>query len=178
MEESIFKKTGIDLFIDSSSVIKQPQLIEVGNHVAIDVGVYISTKATIGDYVHIAPYSCIIGGKESELIMEHFSGISAGCKILCGSDDYTKGLMNPQVPIEYRNPKISFVKFEKFSCIGVNCVVMPGVTLAEGSVIGSNSVVTKDTEPWTIYVGSPAKPVKIRDKELILENAKKLGYEF
>lgn len=178
MAELTFKQIGIDLFIDSSSVIKQPQLIEVGDHVAIDVGVYIATKATIGDYVHIAPYSCIIGGKESELIMEHFSGISAGCKILCGSDDYTKGLMNPQVPIEYRNPKISFVKFEKFSCVGVNCIVMPGVTLAEGSVIGSNSVVTKDTEPWTIYVGSPAKPVKMRDNKLILENAKKLGYEF
>ena len=178
MEELIFKKTGIDLFVDSRSVIKQPQLVELGDHVAIDVGVYISTKAVIGDYVHIAPYACVIGGKESELIMEHFSGISAGCKILCGSDDYTKGLMNPQVPIKYRNPKISFVKFERFSCLGVNCVVMPGITLAEGSVIGSNSVVTKDTEPWTIYVGSPAKPVKIRDSKLILKNTKKLGYEF
>jgi galactoside O-acetyltransferase len=110
--------------------------------------------------------------------MEHFSGISAGCKILCGSDDYTKGLMNPQVPIEYRNTKISFVKFEKFSCIGVNSTVMPGVTLTEGSVVGSNSVITKDTEPWTIYVGSPARPIKMRDRNLIIENAKKLGYEF
>jgi galactoside O-acetyltransferase len=55
---------------------------------------------------------------------------------------------------------------------------MPGVTLAEGSVAGSNSVITKDTEPWTIYVGSPAKPIKIRKKETILKNAKKLGYEF
>jgi galactoside O-acetyltransferase len=178
MEELIFKKVGIDLFVDTTSRIKQPQLVELGNHVAIDIGAYISTKASIGDYVHIAPYSCIIGGEKSELIMEHFSGISAGCKILCGSDDYTDGLMNPQVPIEYRNPKISFVKFERFSCVGVNCVVMPGVTLAEGSVIGSNSVLTKDTEPWTIYVGSPAKPVKIRKKETILKNAKKLGYEF
>jgi acetyltransferase-like isoleucine patch superfamily enzyme len=178
MEELIFKRKGIDLFIDKTSVIKQPRLVELGNHVAIDVGVYMSTKAYIGDYVHIAPYACIIGGKDSELVMEHFSGISAGCKILCGSDDYTKGLMNPQVPIEYRNTKISFVKFEKFSCIGVNSTVMPGVTLTEGSVVGSNSVITKDTEPWTIYVGSPARPIKMRDRNLIIENAKKLGYEF
>jgi galactoside O-acetyltransferase len=53
---------------------------------------------------------------------------------------------------------------------------MPGITLAEGSVVGSNSVLTKDTEPWTIYVGSPAKPVGKRDKEIILKNAKELGY--
>lgn len=178
MVESIFKRVGNDLYVHSTSIIKNPELVEFGNHVAIDVGVYITTKAIIGDYVHIAPYSCIIGGSESELIMEHFSGIAAGCKILCGSDDFTTGMMNPQVPKQYRNPKITSVKFERFSCVGVNCVVMPGIILAEGSVLGSNSTLTKHTEPWTVYVGNPAKPIKIRNKDLILDNAKKLGYDF
>jgi galactoside O-acetyltransferase len=108
--------------------------------------------------------------------MGNFAGISAGCKILCGSDDFTKGLMNPQVPIKYRSVKMTTITFEDYSCVGVNCVVMPGITLAEGSVVGSNSVLTKDTEPWTIYVGSPAKPVGKRDKEIIIKNAKELGY--
>jgi len=54
---------------------------------------------------------------------------------------------------------------------------MPGITLAEGSVVGAGSVLTKDTEPWTVYVGSPAKPVSIRDPELALKGAKSLGYE-
>jgi galactoside O-acetyltransferase len=48
--------------------------------------------------------------------------------------------------------------------------------LAEGSVIGANSLVTKSTEPWTIYVGSPAKPVKARPKEKMIEYARRLGY--
>jgi galactoside O-acetyltransferase len=51
---------------------------------------------------------------------------------------------------------------------------MPGVTLSEGSILGANSLLTKDTEPWTIYVGSPAKPVKVREREIIINNAKKL----
>lgn len=176
MEELIFKSVGEDLFVDPTSRIKHPEVIELGNHVAIDMGVYISTSMVIGDYVHIAPYTCVIGGKDSKLVMGNFAGISAGCKILCGSDDFTKGLMNPQVPIKYRSPKVTTITFEDYSCVGVNCVVMPGVTLAEGSVVGSNSVITKDTEPWTIYVGSPAKPVGIRDKETILKNSKELGY--
>lgn len=176
MVELIFKKKGIDLYIDTTSKIKHPNQLELGNHVAIDMGVYLSTSGIIGDYVHIAPYSCIIGGVDSKLIMEDFSGVSAGCKILCGTDDFTKGMMNPQVPQQYRFPKISYVHFKRFSCVGVNSVVMPGVTLAEGSVVGSNSVLTKDTEPWTIYVGNPAKPTKIRDKEIILQFAKELGY--
>jgi acetyltransferase-like isoleucine patch superfamily enzyme len=177
MEELIFKKSGKDLYVDPTSRIKHPESVEFGDHVAIDMGVYASTSMEIGDYVHIAPYTCIIGGKDSKLVMGNFAGISSGCKILCGSDDFTKGLMNPQVPIEYRSPKITTVTFEDYSCVGVNCVVMPGITLAEGSVVGSNSVLTKDTEPWTIYVGSPAKPVGKRDKEIILKNAKELGYK-
>lgn len=174
---STFKYEGDDVYIDSTSRIKNPKSVSLGNHVAIDMGVYISTSAEIGDYVHIAPYTCVIGGVDSFLKMGAFSGISAGSKILCGSDDFTEGLMNPQVPIEYRSPKITTVTFEPFSCVGVNCVVMPGVTLGEGSVVGANSVVTSDTMPWTVYVGSPARPVKRRNKERIIENANKLGYE-
>lgn len=176
MAELTFKSVGIDLYVDPTSRINRPDLIELGNHVAIDIGVYVSTAASIGDYVHIAPYVCVIGGKDSKLVMEHFSGISAGCKILCGSDDFTKGMMNPQVPIEYRSPKISTITFEKFACAGVNSVIMPGVTLREGSVVGSNSVLTADTEPWTVYVGSPARPVKLRDGDVILKHANQLGY--
>ena len=93
MAASIFKKEGIDLYIDTTCRIKHPEQIEIGNHVAIDMGVYLSTSSNIGDYVHIAPYSCIIGGVDSKLIMEEFSGISAGCKILCGSDDYLSTLL-------------------------------------------------------------------------------------
>jgi galactoside O-acetyltransferase len=51
---------------------------------------------------------------------------------------------------------------------------MQGVTLAEGSILGANSLLTKNTEPWTIYVGSPAKPIKIRDKESVIQLGEKL----
>lgn len=172
------RKKGIDLFIHESAIIKRPNILEVGDHVAIDVGVYLSTEAIIGDYVHIAPYVCVIGGEKSKLIMGDFSGISAGCKIICGSDDFTKGMMNPQVPEEFKDVKYTTVTLEDFTCVGVNSVVMPGVTMAIGSVVGAGSVLTKDTEPWTIYVGSPAKPVKIRDKDLIIEHSKKLREKY
>ena len=163
-----FKKSGKDLVVADTAIIKRPNLVEVGNHVCIDVGVYLSTESVIGDYVHIAPYSCIIGGEKSKLIMDDFSGVAAGSKIICGSDDFTKGMMNPQVPNEYKESKYETVTFKKYSCVGVNCVVLPGITLGEGSVVGAGSVVTKDTKPWTIYVGSPAKEVGKRDKTKII----------
>lgn len=174
-----FKSLGNDVFISSRAIIKNPNLCEIGSHVAIDNEVTISTLLIIGDYVHIAPDVTVIGGINSKLVLDNFSFIAAGTKIVCGSEDYTGGgLVGPTIPKEYRVINYSTVTFQKFAGCGVNCSIMPGVTLAEGSILGANSLLTKDTEPWTIYVGSPAKPVKKRKKDIIIKNAKKLGYEF
>jgi len=171
-----FLSYGEDVFISDQAIIKHPHLCRIGSHVAID-NVTFSTVVDIGDYIHIAPYVCAIGGTNSKVILEDFSFVAAGTKIVAGSDDYTGlGLVSPVVPMEYRSVTFSSVIFKKFSGCGVNCSIMPGVTLGEGAILGANSLATKDLEPWTIYVGSPARPVKIRKKEAIHEYAKKLGY--
>lgn len=46
--------------------------------------------------------------------------------------------------------------------LAANVVVMKGVTIAEGSVIGAGAVVTKDTEPYSINVGIPARKIAER----------------
>lgn len=46
--------------------------------------------------------------------------------------------------------------------IASNVVILPGVTIAEGCVIGAASVVTKSTEPYGVYVGSPALMINTR----------------
>lgn len=172
-------KKGIDVIIDSDIVIKQNDTAVVGNHVAIDKGFYCTTQLIVGDYVHISPYCTVVGGKYGKFIMEDFTGLSAGCRIVCCGDDYSSGhLMNPTVPLQYRSVNNNHVIMEKFSCLGTNCIVLPGVTISEGSVVGANSLVTKTTEPWTVYVGSPAKPIKIRPRELSYKSAKELGYDY
>ena len=47
--------------------------------------------------------------------------------------------------------------------------VLCGVCVAEGCVIGANSVVTSDTETNKVYVGSPARVIKDRIAEDIRE---------
>ena len=168
---------GEDVHIDPDVFFKVPDQSRIGNHVAIDKGFICNTKLEIGDYIHIAPYVVVIGGKDSNLFMDHFTFIAAGTKVVAGSELYTEdALINPTIPIEYRIVNLSTIRFERFSGCGVNCAILPGVTLGEGSVIGANAVVTRDTEPWTVYVGNPAKPVKARPNTNILEYAKRLGY--
>jgi acetyltransferase-like isoleucine patch superfamily enzyme len=170
-----FESVGIDFYLSEFVIIKSPELIKIGNHVAIDQFVTITTQADIGDYVHIAPNCTIIGGKNSKVILDDHSGLAAGARIIAGGADFNSGyLTNPQVPKEFTKPVNSVVKFEKFSILSTNSVVMPGVTLGEGCVVGANSLVLEDTEPWTIYVGSPAKPIKIRNKGEIINFYKKL----
>ena len=52
--------------------------------------------------------------------------------------------------------------------IGQNAVILPGVHVGDGAIIGANSVVGSDVEPYTIVAGNPAKPIRKRfDDDLI-----------
>lgn len=175
---SLLKGIGDDVFISGNVEIRRPTLVEVGSHTAIDTGFYCTTTTKIGDYVHIAPYVTVIGGAQGEFNMDHFSTLAAGCRVICGSDEHLgAGLVGPTIPEPYKdNIKYAPVSLERYANVGTNVVIMPGVTIAEGSVVGSNSTVTKPTEPWTIYVGNPARPVKPRESKRIKQFAKDLGY--
>lgn len=52
--------------------------------------------------------------------------------------------------------------------IGQNAVILPGVQIGDGAIIGANSVVGSDIDPYTISVGNPARILRKRfDDELI-----------
>ncbi len=173
------KHCGTDVRIADSAVIKNPELVSLGNHVAIDDFCYITTALEVGDYVHLGPYSSIIGGKQALCVMKDFSGLSAGCRIVCGSDDYLgSGLTNPTIPAPYRGDvHVAPVVLEKHALLGTNCVIHPGVTVGEGAAIGSCSLITKDLAPWQIYVGVPARMTRARNRERILELEARLRSE-
>ena len=54
--------------------------------------------------------------------------------------------------------------------IGYGATIMPGVTIGDGAIVASKSVVTKDVEPYSIVGGNPAKEIRKRfSKEEIKE---------
>jgi maltose O-acetyltransferase len=48
--------------------------------------------------------------------------------------------------------------------IGTRVIILPNVTIGEGSVVASGSVVTRNVEPWTLVGGVPARFIKNRPK--------------
>jgi dTDP-4-amino-4,6-dideoxy-D-glucose acyltransferase len=173
---SLLKSCGKDVFISANVEIKNPHLISIGNHVAIDSFCYITTAMEIGDYVHIATHCSIVGGKDALCIMEDFSGLAAACRLICASDDYLgSGLNNPVVPMKYHAKIINKpIILKKHVILGTNCVVHPGVTIEEGSVVGSCSLITKNLDEWKVYIGIPVKPIKERNRNNIMKLRKRI----
>ncbi len=149
--------------------------MDLGSHIIIDDFTLImaNDETKIGSFVHIGAFSSIMGG--GKLVMEDYSGISAGVRLWTGNDAYDgTALANPTIPDDLRAVSRSFIEIGKFCIVGSNSVVLPGVKLGEGAIVGANSLVKEDLEPWTINVGSPTRVVKLRRKEGILARAMEL----
>lgn len=163
-----------DIFIHKDVEFKiQPTL---GDHIAIDKGVYSTINITIGDYVHIGPYVTIIGGKKSSFTAKGFNNIMAGARIICGSDRFDdSGLFGAMIPEELKGTQIiEPVIMEEFSNIGTNAIVLPGSILRRGVLLSAGSLLIGDTEEWGVYKGNPAVLVNKIDPTIILNNANKL----
>jgi dTDP-4-amino-4,6-dideoxy-D-glucose acyltransferase len=168
---------GEDVFVSANVEIRRPHLIRLGSHIAIDTGFYCTTGATLGDYIHIGPYVTIIGGAPALLQMAGFNTIGAGSRLLCASDEFLGAGLAGLAPEEFRDVvHVKPIVFEAFASVGTNVVIHPGVTLGEGSVVGSCALVTESTEPWTIYRGIPARPWKPRPREKMISAARQMGY--
>ncbi|MCX3067007.1 acyltransferase [Cetobacterium somerae] len=161
-----FKSLGTNVLISDKCSIYSPEKIEIGNNVRIDDFSILSGDIKIGNYVHIAAFSALFGG--AGIIMEDFTGISSRVTIYSVSDDYSgEYLTNPTVPNKYKKVQSEQVILKKHSLVGASSIILPGVTLGVGTSIGANSLVTKSTEDWTIYFGSPIKKLKLRKQELL-----------
>jgi len=173
-----FRSKGQDVTIWPQAKIVAPERISIGDSVIIDDFVFLvgGADTRIGSFVHIASFSSITGG--GEFVMADFSALSSGVRVFTGNEDYTGGCMtNPTVPAPYRVAIRSFVTIHKHAIIGANTVVLPGVTIGEGAAIGANSLITRDCEPWMVYVGTPARPVKQRPHQRIKELEARLKRE-
>lgn len=158
---------GNNILISRKASIYGIDNIIIGDNVRIDDFCILSGNIKIGNYVHISACVCMFAG-ETGIELSDFVSVSSRCAVYAKSDDYSGAVMsNPMVPIKYRHIMSGKVLFEKHTLIGTGSTILPGVTISEGTSIGSMSLVNRTLDPWGIYVGIPCKKIKNRKKDIL-----------
>ena len=159
-----FASIGSNVQISKNCSIFDLPSISIGSNVRIDGGTIITAGGggvTIGNYVHIGAGSHL--SARFGITMHDFSALSQSVKIYSGSDDYVGGsFTNPTIPREYIDTRGGRVTIGKHAIIGSGSVILPKVTVKEGTSVGALSVIRRSTKAWTVYLGNPAKPITLR----------------
>ena len=170
-----FARVGRDVKISDKASLYRPERIFIADHVRIDDFCILSAGQggiDIGNYVHIACFSSLIG--REEIALRDFAGLSGRVSVYSSSEDYSgAGLTNPTVPDAYRKVIHGRVLLERHVIVGAGSVVLPGVTLGLGASVGALTLVARDLEPFGMYLGVPARKIGTRKQDL-LELEKKL----
>lgn len=162
-----FKYLGKNVKISDKAAIYDCDQIEIGDNSRIDDFCIVSGMVKIGKYCHVTPM-CLLAGGVPGIILDDFVTLAYGVKVFSQSDDYSGQTMtNSLIPAKYKNEHKAAVVLEKFSIVGANSTIMPGVIVAEGCSVGAMSLMLKSTTSWGIYAGIPAKRVRERSKEML-----------
>ena len=116
------------------------------------IGCHVGENAFIGDYVRVDL-------NHADLIyIDDYAHVTAGCRLLCHQRDlrgYRVG--DNAASLGYR---LGEIHIGKGVMVGMETMIMPGVTIGDGAIVGAYSLVTKDIPAYTIATGRPAKVIK------------------
>lgn len=121
------------------------------------------------------------GDTKEKLIIGNYVSIAPDVKFVLGGNHYYNGLATYPFKV-----KLGFVLNEAYSngpiiveddvWIGLQSIIMSGVTIGRGSIIAAGSVVTKSIPEFSIVGGNPAKFIKNRFSKDIIIELKDLNY--
>ena len=169
-----FQSVGKNVQLSNRASFYNCAQISIGDHVRIDDFCVLSAGVggiLIGNHVHIAVYSSLIGA--GDIVLSDFANISSKVSIYSSSDDYSgEWMTNPTIPAKFTGVTHGKVFIGRHVIVGCNSVILPNIVLADGVAIGALSLVNKDCTAFGIYAGSPAKRIKERSRNLLaLEQA-------
>jgi len=118
----------------------------------------------IGKYCSIADY-CSIG-----LVSHPFDWVSTSPVFLLGKNKLKTNFANKA----FIDSKRTIIENDVW--IGMNVSIVAGVKIGNGAVIGAGAIVTKDVAPYSIIGGNPAKLIKYRFNEEVIDSLLKLKW--
>lgn len=130
---------------------------------------------TVGKHSY-GPLDVYTWNNDEELLdIGSYVSIAEGVKFILGGNHPYNGLMTYPFKVNFLNEKTEaysngpiVVKDDVW--IGMDSLILSGVTIGQGAIVAAGSVVVKDVPPYAIVGGNPAKVIKYRfDEEIIDE---------
>jgi galactoside O-acetyltransferase len=165
---------GTNIHVSKDCRIYNPSKIILHDNIRIDDFTLLAARGPIElfNYVHIASHCLLSSGTRIEV--HNFANIASGSKLIGSTDDFGGNyLMGPTIPKQYLNVRSGDIILNKHVILGSNTIVLPSVNFGEGTAVGASSLIWGNTDPWSIYIGTPAKKLRDRNKGCI-EMAKQL----
>lgn len=153
-----------NVFIDQNVFFAYPKTVELKEFSYIDKSVIIMSRiAKVGRRVHIAPRVFVSGGGDFEI--EDYACIATNSNIITSTEVLRDGsrCSGPMVTASQRNVLRAKILIKKDAFIGANVTILPGVTVERGSVAAAGITLSKDTEPWGIYLGAKTQKASARE---------------
>jgi len=160
------KKLSVEPTVAATAVVTDCLL---GRYTEVQEFTYMA-ESQMHDYSYICSHGSVIYSKIGK-----FANIAAQVRINPGNHPHERPTLHH---FTYRAAQYGFaeeddaqffnwrrlqeVRIGHDTWIGHGCIIMPGVSIGNGAIVGSHSVVTRDVAPYTIVVGSPAKVVRRR----------------
>ena len=156
---AICKSYGNGVRVGVGVLVLHPDTFEIGDAVFIGSQTYLQGRhdgrCVIGAHTWIGPQSYL---DCRDLELGEYVGWGPGAKVL-GSEH--TGLP-ADLPIIQTDLVIKPVRVHDGADIGVNAVLLPGITVGRSAIVGAGAVVTKDVAPYAIVAGVPARFLRSR----------------
>ena len=123
---------------------------------------YVSSKATVLPGVAIGDNCFIL----EDNTIQPFTSIGNNVVLWSGNHIGHHSVVKDHVSFTSHVVLSGHCVVEPFAFFGVNATIRDGVHIAEGSLIAMAAAVIKDTEPWGVYKGNPAKKGETLSKDL------------
>lgn len=165
-----FKSIGKDCKISVHAHFYNPENISIGDNVRIDDFCILSAGSggiEIGSNIHIACFVSMIGA--GKITLHDNVQIAAGCRLISSTDDFSGFyLVGPCVDDNLRNVTSKPITLNKYVVLGAGTKVMPDVVIGVNSATGADTFVKKDIPRDEIWIGNPARYLKVRLPNILM----------